>query len=40
MLKVFAENFSPSLQATLFQMGEAALQVAPEVRNVPLAMSN
>jgi urate oxidase len=40
MLKVFAENFSPSVQVTLFQMGEAALQAAPEVKKVHLAMPN
>jgi urate oxidase len=40
MLKTFAENFSPSVQATLFQMGEAALQGAPEVRRIHLAMPN
>ncbi|HEY0549542.1 MAG TPA: urate oxidase [Verrucomicrobiae bacterium] len=40
MLKTFAENFSPSVQATLFQMGEAALQGAPEVKKIHLAMPN
>ncbi len=40
MLKVFAVNFSPSVQATLFQMGEAALQTAPEIARVHLAMPN
>jgi urate oxidase len=40
MLKAFAENFSPSVQVTLFQMGEAALQAAPEVKKVHLAMPN
>jgi len=40
MLKTFAENFSPSVQVTLFQMGEAALQAAPEVKKIHLAMPN
>jgi urate oxidase len=40
MLKTFAENFSPSVQATLFQMGEAALQAAPEVKKIHLTMPN
>lgn len=40
MLKAFAENFSPSVQVTLFQMGEAALAAAPEVKKIHLAMPN
>ena len=40
MLKAFAENFSPSVQVTLYQMGEAALQAAPEVKKIHLAMPN
>ena len=40
MLAVFARNYSPSVQVTLFQMGEAALQAAPEVSKVSLAMPN
>jgi urate oxidase len=40
MLKVFAENFSPSVQVTLFQMGEAALKVAKEISKVHIAMPN
>jgi urate oxidase len=40
MLKVFAENFSPSAQTTLFQMGEAALAACPEIGHVDLAMPN
>jgi len=40
MLDVFAENYSPSVQVTLFQMGEAALQVAPEISQIHLAMPN
>ena len=40
MLSVFALNYSPSVQVTLFQMGEAALKVAPEITKVHLAMPN
>lgn len=40
MLAVFADTYSPSVQATLFQMGEAALQAAPEVGMINLAMPN
>ena len=40
MLAVFAKNFSPSVQVTLFQMGEAALKVAPQIAKVHLVMPN
>ena len=40
MLDVFAENYSPSVQVTLFQMGEAALLAAPEISQIHLAMPN
>ncbi|MFL6514842.1 MAG: factor-independent urate hydroxylase [Chthoniobacterales bacterium] len=40
MLEVFAENFSPSAQATLYQMGEAALAVCVEIDSIELAMPN
>jgi urate oxidase len=40
MLKVFAENFSPSAQTTLFQMGEAALAACPEIGRIDLVMPN
>jgi urate oxidase len=40
MLAVFAEKFSPSVQVTLFQMGEAALKAARETSKVHLAMPN
>ena len=40
MLSVFAATYSPSVQATLFQMGEAALKVAPEISKISLAMPN
>ena len=40
MLAVFAKNFSPSVQLTLFQMGEAALKTAPAISKVHIAMPN
>ena len=40
MLKVFANNYSPSAQTTLFQMGEAALAACPEITELDLAMPN
>jgi urate oxidase len=40
MLEEFAKNFSPSAQVTLFQMGEAALRVAPEISKISIAMPN
>jgi urate oxidase len=40
MLKVFAENYSPSVQTTLFQMEEAALQTCAEITRIDLAMPN
>jgi urate oxidase len=40
MLEVFSVNYSPSVQATLFQMGEAALQIAPEISKIHLVMPN
>src|SRR6266404_6674285 len=40
MLKVFANNYSPSAQTTLFEMGTAALEVCPEISGIELAMPN
>jgi len=40
MLSVFAENFSPSVQVTLFEMGEAALKTAKETSKIFIAMPN
>jgi urate oxidase len=40
MIKVFAENFSPSAQTTVFQMAEAALAVCPEISRIDLSMPN
>lgn len=40
MLKTFANNYSPSAQTTLFQMGEAALAACAEISKLDLAMPN
>jgi urate oxidase len=40
MLQVFANNYSPSVQVTLFQMGEAALAAAPEISQIRLTLPN
>ena len=40
MLKMFAQNYSPSAQTTLFQMGEAALAACADVLRIDLAMPN
>jgi urate oxidase len=40
MLKVFANNYSPSAQTTLFEMGEAALAACAEISELDLAMPN
>jgi urate oxidase len=40
MLKVFANNYSPSAQASVFQMGAAALQACAEISQVALKMPN
>ena len=40
MLEVFATNYSPSVQVTLFQMGEAALKAVAEISKIHLAMPN
>jgi urate oxidase len=40
MLKVFASNYSPSAQTSLFQMGEAALAACREISRLDLAMPN
>jgi urate oxidase len=40
MLAVFAKNFSPSVQVTLFQMGETALKAVKEISKIHLAMPN
>jgi urate oxidase len=40
LLTPFARNYSPSVQATLFQMGEAALNACPEITLIHLAAPN
>ncbi len=40
MLKPFAENYSPAVQTTLYQMGEAALAACAEISEITLAMPN
>ncbi len=40
MLEVFATHFSPSVQATLYEMAAAALASCPEVNMVSLTMPN
>lgn len=40
MLEPFAQNYSPSVQTTLFQMGEAVLAACPQISLVRLAMPN
>ncbi len=40
MLAPFAERYSPSVQATLFEMATAALDTCPEVGRVTLSMPN
>lgn len=40
MLAVFASTYSPSVQTTLYQMGEAALKAAAEISKITLAMPN
>jgi urate oxidase len=40
LLEVFAKNFSPSVQRTIFEMGEAALAIAPGIANIRIALPN
>ena len=40
MLEVFANEFSPSVQATLYQMGEAALKTVRELSQITISMPN
>jgi urate oxidase len=40
LLAVFAENYSPSVQVTLFQMGEAALKAVKEISKIHIEMPN
>lgn len=40
LLKTFAENFSPSVQRTLYEMGEAALAATPAISKIQLTLPN
>ena len=40
MLEVFATHFSPSVQATLYEMAAAALASCPEINRINLTMPN
>lgn len=40
MLDIFATKYSPSVQVTLYQMGEAALKAAPEISKITLTLPN
>ena len=40
MMEVFATTYSPSVQVTLFQMGEAALKAVAEISKITLTMPN
>jgi urate oxidase len=40
LLEVFAKNFSPSVQRTIFEMGEAALAAAPGIADIRIALPN
>lgn len=40
LLKTFADHMSMSVQHTLFDMGKAALDIAPEIGRIHLAMPN
>ena len=40
MLKPFAGNYSPSVQTTLYEMGQAALAACAEIDEITLAMPN
>jgi urate oxidase len=40
MLRVFAENYSPSVQVSLFRMGEAALDAVQQISRIHLEFPN
>lgn len=40
IIKPFAENYSPSVQATIWEMGQAALHACPEIAQITLALPN
>jgi urate oxidase len=40
LLEIFATHFSPSVQRTIFEMGEAALAAAPEISRITIRLPN
>jgi urate oxidase len=40
MLRVFANDYSPSVQTTLYEMGQAALNAVPEISRIRLELPN
>jgi urate oxidase len=40
LLAPFAQNYSPSVQTTLFEMGQGALKACPEISRVHLSLPN
>jgi urate oxidase len=40
MLALFAKDYSPSVQVTLYDMGKAALKAVPEISQIHLVMPN
>jgi len=40
LLEIFATRFSPSVQRTIFEMGEAALAAAPEISQITIRLPN
>ncbi len=40
MLSIFADNYSPSAQASVYEMGKAALEACAEISRVELKMPN
>lgn len=40
LLEIFATRFSPSVQRTIFEMGEAALATAPDISQITIRLPN
>lgn len=40
LLEPFAQNYSPSVQTTLFEMGQSALRACPEISCIHLSLPN
>jgi urate oxidase len=40
LLRVFADHFSPSVQASIWLMGKAALEAHPELEEIHFALPN